>query len=121
MIGALGEDEVWSFIGSSGARPRSHPAATPALRPGGAPGAAFDQRRAMIDRGRADLHDVSPIRSRCQRHKSDRPPWRSMLGSALAFLMFELLLRGSVPHLALRYHKYLPGGIFMLAQHSKGP
>jgi len=43
-----------------------------------------------------------------------------VLGSALAFLvMFELLLRGSVPYLPLRYHKYLPGEMFMLAQHSK--
>jgi len=43
-----------------------------------------------------------------------------MIGSALAFLvMFELLLRGSVPYLPLHYHKYLPGEMFMLAQPSK--
>ena len=43
-----------------------------------------------------------------------------MIGSALAFLvMFELLLRSSVPYLPLHYHKYLPGEMFMLAQHSK--
>jgi hypothetical protein len=73
----------------------------------------------MIDRGRADLHDVSPIRSRRQQHKAIAS-LALMLVSALGFLtMFELLLRRSVPDLALRYHNYLPGPMFMLAQHSK--
>jgi nucleotide-binding universal stress UspA family protein len=62
---------------------------------------------------------VSPIRRRYQRRKAIGP-LALVLGSALAFLvMFELLLRGSVPYLPLRYHKYLPGEMFMLAQHSK--
>ena len=43
-----------------------------------------------------------------------------MFGSAPAFLVtFEFMLRGSVPYLPLRYHKYLPGEMFMLAQHWK--
>lgn len=61
---------------------------------------------------------MSPIRSQYQPRKSHRP-LALVLGSALASLaMFELLLRGSVPHLPLHYHKYLPGEMFMLAQHS---
>jgi hypothetical protein len=31
----------------------------------------------------------------------------------------ELLLRWSVPHLPLRFHKYLHGEVFVLAQRSK--
>jgi hypothetical protein len=62
---------------------------------------------------------VSLIRLRYQ-HRKAFAPLALVFGSALVFLvMFELLLRGSVPYLPLRYHKYLPGEMFMLAQHSK--
>jgi hypothetical protein len=73
----------------------------------------------VIDLRLRGPHDVSPIRSRYQPRKAIAP-LALVLGSALAFLvMFELLLRSSVPYLPLRYHKYLPGEMFMLAQHSK--
>lgn len=43
-----------------------------------------------------------------------------MLASVVAFLVAcELLLRWSVPNLPLRYHKYLHGEVFALAQRSK--
>jgi hypothetical protein len=43
-----------------------------------------------------------------------------VLASVVAFLVAcELLLRWSVPHLPLRYHKYLHGEVFALAQRSK--
>jgi hypothetical protein len=62
---------------------------------------------------------VSEARSRYRRRDA-LAPLALVLGSALAFLvMFEVVLRSSVPYLPLRYHKYLPGEIFMLAQRSK--
>ena len=62
---------------------------------------------------------MGPVRPPYQQRKAIAP-LALVLGSALAFLvMFELLLRGSVPHLPLHYHKYLPGEMFILAQQSE--
>jgi hypothetical protein len=73
----------------------------------------------VIDLRLRGPHDESPIRSPYQPRKAIAS-LALVLGSALASLMmFELLLRGSVPHLPLHYHKYLPGEMFMLAQQSE--
>lgn len=38
---------------------------------------------------------------------------------AVCLVVLELGLRWSVPHLPLRFHKYLPDDVFVLAQHAK--